>query len=74
VNLRRRLPDFDERLGAEDGEQRQAFSVLSAGLGGVDRDGQVRTGQGAEIIVAMAQVRSDGPTGGFFNADGVVPW
>jgi NAD(P)-dependent dehydrogenase (short-subunit alcohol dehydrogenase family) len=30
--------------------------------------------QGAEIIVAMAQVGSDGPTGGFFNVDGVVPW
>jgi NAD(P)-dependent dehydrogenase (short-subunit alcohol dehydrogenase family) len=30
--------------------------------------------QGAEVIVRMAQVAADGPTGGFFNADGTVPW
>jgi NAD(P)-dependent dehydrogenase (short-subunit alcohol dehydrogenase family) len=30
--------------------------------------------QGAEAIVRMAQVGSDGPTGGFFNAEGAVPW
>ncbi|WP_405931641.1 SDR family oxidoreductase [Streptomyces sp. NBC_00827] len=30
--------------------------------------------QGAEIIVRMAQVRPDGPTGGYFDADGPIPW
>jgi NAD(P)-dependent dehydrogenase (short-subunit alcohol dehydrogenase family) len=30
--------------------------------------------QGADIIVRMAQVGPDGPTGGFFNSDGAVPW
>jgi NAD(P)-dependent dehydrogenase (short-subunit alcohol dehydrogenase family) len=30
--------------------------------------------QGAEIIVQMAQVNSDGPTGRFFNAEGSLPW
>ncbi|MET0474603.1 MAG: SDR family NAD(P)-dependent oxidoreductase [Mycobacterium sp.] len=30
--------------------------------------------EGAAVIVRMARVESDGPTGGFFNADGSVPW
>jgi NAD(P)-dependent dehydrogenase (short-subunit alcohol dehydrogenase family) len=30
--------------------------------------------QGAEIIVRMAQVGPDGPTGGFFAAHGSLPW
>jgi NAD(P)-dependent dehydrogenase (short-subunit alcohol dehydrogenase family) len=30
--------------------------------------------QGAEIIVRMAQVGADGPTGGYFSLDGTVPW
>jgi NAD(P)-dependent dehydrogenase (short-subunit alcohol dehydrogenase family) len=30
--------------------------------------------QGAEIIVRLAQVGPDGPTGGLFNAQGTVPW
>jgi NAD(P)-dependent dehydrogenase (short-subunit alcohol dehydrogenase family) len=30
--------------------------------------------QGAEIIVRMAQVGSDGPTGGYFDANGALPW
>ncbi|SNS22501.1 NAD(P)-dependent dehydrogenase, short-chain alcohol dehydrogenase family [Streptosporangium subroseum] len=30
--------------------------------------------QGAEIIVRMAQVGPDGPTGGFFDAEGTLPW
>jgi hypothetical protein len=29
---------------------------------------------GAAIIVAMATVRPDGPTGGFFSTEGPVPW
>ena len=30
--------------------------------------------QGAEIIVRMAQAGQDGPTGGYFDANGPLPW
>ncbi|MEV0460126.1 SDR family oxidoreductase [Catellatospora methionotrophica] len=30
--------------------------------------------QGAEVIVRMAQLGPDGPTGGFFDRDGVIAW
>jgi NAD(P)-dependent dehydrogenase (short-subunit alcohol dehydrogenase family) len=30
--------------------------------------------EGAEVIVRMAQVGPDGPTGGLFDVDGSVPW
>jgi NAD(P)-dependent dehydrogenase (short-subunit alcohol dehydrogenase family) len=30
--------------------------------------------QGAEVIVRMAQIGPDGPTGGFFSAEGPLPW
>jgi NAD(P)-dependent dehydrogenase (short-subunit alcohol dehydrogenase family) len=30
--------------------------------------------EGAEIIVRMAQVGADGPTGGYFRAEGPLPW
>jgi NAD(P)-dependent dehydrogenase (short-subunit alcohol dehydrogenase family) len=30
--------------------------------------------QGAEIIVRMAQADPDGPTGGYFDASGAIPW
>lgn len=30
--------------------------------------------QGAEIIVRMAQVGPDGPTGGYFDTEGPLPW
>jgi NAD(P)-dependent dehydrogenase (short-subunit alcohol dehydrogenase family) len=30
--------------------------------------------EGAEIIVRMAQVAPDGPTGGYFDAGGPLPW
>jgi NAD(P)-dependent dehydrogenase (short-subunit alcohol dehydrogenase family) len=30
--------------------------------------------QGAEIIVRMAQTKADGPTGGYFGAEGALPW
>ncbi|MGW4741400.1 SDR family oxidoreductase [Nocardia xishanensis] len=30
--------------------------------------------QGAEIIVRMAKVGPDGPTGGYFDAEGTLPW
>ena len=37
-------------------------------------DGTQSVEQGAEIIVAMAQIGPDGPTGGYFSANGPVPW
>jgi NAD(P)-dependent dehydrogenase (short-subunit alcohol dehydrogenase family) len=30
--------------------------------------------QGAEIAVTMATIGADGPTGGFFDENGPVPW
>ncbi|WP_405865830.1 SDR family oxidoreductase [Streptomyces sp. NBC_00005] len=30
--------------------------------------------QGAEIIVRMAQIGADGPTGGYFDINGSLPW
>ena len=30
--------------------------------------------QGAEIIVRLARLGPDGPTGGYFDATGPVPW
>jgi NAD(P)-dependent dehydrogenase (short-subunit alcohol dehydrogenase family) len=30
--------------------------------------------EGAEIIVRMARIGPDGPTGGFFDAAGTIPW
>ena len=30
--------------------------------------------QGAEVIVRMAQIGPDGPTGGYFDATGPLPW
>ncbi|NKE56872.1 SDR family NAD(P)-dependent oxidoreductase [Lentzea sp. PSKA42] len=36
--------------------------------------GQQTVEQGAEIIVRMAQIGQDGPTGGYFDAEGTLPW
>jgi NAD(P)-dependent dehydrogenase (short-subunit alcohol dehydrogenase family) len=36
--------------------------------------GTQTVGQGAEIIVRMATITADGPTGGYFDATGPVPW
>lgn len=36
--------------------------------------GQRTVGQGAEIAVRLATLPDDGPTGGFFNDEGVQPW
>ncbi|PRY02420.1 SDR family NAD(P)-dependent oxidoreductase [Allonocardiopsis opalescens] len=38
------------------------------------RTGTQTVEEGAEIIVRMALLGPDGPTGGFFNAAGPVPW
>ena len=36
--------------------------------------GLLTVDQGAEIIVRMAQVGPDGPTGGYFAVEGALPW
>jgi NAD(P)-dependent dehydrogenase (short-subunit alcohol dehydrogenase family) len=38
------------------------------------RTGTQTVEEGAEIIVRMAQVGPDGPTGGYFDAEGPLPW
>lgn len=41
----------------------------------LNRNTGVQTvGEGAEIIVRMAQVPPDGPTGGYVDVDGPLPW
>jgi NAD(P)-dependent dehydrogenase (short-subunit alcohol dehydrogenase family) len=39
-----------------------------------DHSGHKTVEEGAEIIVRMATIGADGPTGGFFSQDGRVPW
>ena len=39
-----------------------------------DHRGHKSVQQGAEIIVRMATIGPDGPTGGFYDDMGVVPW
>ena len=39
-----------------------------------DNTGTQTVEQGAEIIVRMAQMGPDGPTGGYFDADGPLLW
>ncbi|MFI7606373.1 SDR family NAD(P)-dependent oxidoreductase [Micromonospora sp. NPDC049366] len=38
------------------------------------RTGTQTVEQGAEIIVRMAQIGPDGPTGGYFDVEGRLPW
>lgn len=38
------------------------------------RSGSRRAGQAAEVVVRVATLGTDGPTGGFFNEAGPVPW
>ncbi|MER7212609.1 SDR family NAD(P)-dependent oxidoreductase [Streptosporangium sp. NPDC000239] len=38
------------------------------------RTGHQTVEEGAEIIVRMAQVGPEGPTGGYFDIDGPLPW
>lgn len=38
------------------------------------RTGIQTVAEGARVIVDMAQVAPDGPTGGFFSAHGEIPW
>jgi hypothetical protein len=62
------------------GRQASAAPVIvnvSSGLGSitaVSTPEHPTVEQGAEIIVHMARTGPDGPTGGYFHADGVLPW
>ena len=53
--------------------------VNAAAPGYVDTDSNNHTGfltvaQGAAVLVRLATLGADGPTGGFFSEDGSVPW
>ncbi|MCE6995214.1 SDR family oxidoreductase [Saccharothrix sp. S26] len=53
--------------------------VNAAAPGYVDTDSNNHTGfltvaQGAAVVVRLATLDADGPTGGFFGADGPLPW
>lgn len=39
-----------------------------------DHAGFQTVAEGADVIVRLARVDSDGPTGGFFDRKGIVPW
>ncbi|MEJ2856861.1 MULTISPECIES: SDR family oxidoreductase [unclassified Saccharothrix] len=39
-----------------------------------DHNGHLTPAQGAAVVVRLATLGADGPTGGFFNVDGPVPW
>jgi NAD(P)-dependent dehydrogenase (short-subunit alcohol dehydrogenase family) len=59
--------------------RKDGFLVNAAAPGFVDTDsnnhsGHLTPAQGAEILVHLATLGADGPTGGFFSADGPVPW
>jgi NAD(P)-dependent dehydrogenase (short-subunit alcohol dehydrogenase family) len=53
------------------------INAVDPGYTATDLNGHRGTqtvGQGAEIIVRMATITADGPTGGYFDATGPVPW
>jgi NAD(P)-dependent dehydrogenase (short-subunit alcohol dehydrogenase family) len=53
------------------------INVVDPGYTATDLNGHQGTQsieEGAEIIVRMALIGADGPTGGYFAADGPVPW
>ncbi|MFL6055743.1 MAG: SDR family NAD(P)-dependent oxidoreductase [Actinoallomurus sp.] len=53
------------------------INAVEPGYTATDLNGNTGTQtveEGAEIIVRMAQLGPDGPTGGFFAADGPLPW
>lgn len=53
------------------------INAVEPGYTNTDLNGRTGTQtveEGARIIVAMAQVGADGPTGGYFSIDGPVPW
>ncbi|MFL1428266.1 MULTISPECIES: SDR family NAD(P)-dependent oxidoreductase [unclassified Nocardiopsis] len=59
--------------------RKDGFLVNAAAPGYVATDGNDHSGfltveQGAEVPVRLATLGADGPTGGFFGAEGPVPW
>ncbi|MFG1707421.1 SDR family NAD(P)-dependent oxidoreductase [Nonomuraea sp. M3C6] len=53
------------------------INAVEPGYTATDLNGHTGTQtveEGAEIIVRMAQVGPDGPTGGYFDAEGPLPW
>ncbi|MEV5711688.1 SDR family NAD(P)-dependent oxidoreductase [Actinoallomurus sp. NPDC052274] len=53
------------------------INAVEPGYTATDLNGHTGTQtveEGAEIIVRMAQVGPDGPTGGYFDAEGTLPW
>jgi NAD(P)-dependent dehydrogenase (short-subunit alcohol dehydrogenase family) len=53
------------------------INAVEPGFTATDLNGRTGTQtveQGAEIIVRMARVAADGPTGGYFDAKGPIPW
>ncbi|MEV7422617.1 SDR family NAD(P)-dependent oxidoreductase [Streptomyces sp. NPDC091212] len=53
------------------------INAVEPGYTATDLNGNTGTQtveQGAEIIVRMARVAPDGPTGGYFDAEGPIPW
>lgn len=56
---------------------RMRINAVEPGFTATDLNGRTGTQtveQGATIIVRMARVGSDGPTGGYFDANGAIPW
>jgi len=49
---------------------------LQTDLGGADNRAAapLTAAQGAEVVVALATIAADGPTGGFFDRDGPIAW
>jgi len=53
------------------------INAVEPGYTATDLNGRAGTQtveEGAQIIVRMALVAKDGPTGGYFSKDGVLPW
>lgn len=53
------------------------INVVDPGFTATDLNGFTGTqtvAEGAEPIVRAAFIEADGPTGSFFDRDGVVPW